>query len=224
MSNNLKVPIAIVAGGLVVAVAVYVTTPRRVPSTVGNPALVRPVDASDHVFGNPDAPVKIIEYADFDCDYCQGFSETMREIIASTGTKGRVAWIYREFPLTEIHPNALKHAEAAECAALAGGTDAFWKFTDLLFKSQPIDPTKYGIFAQKVGIPGDAFATCFMQASTTVVSRIMADRENAFAVGAEGTPYSLIVVDGKAPVVMNGAYGYEDVKQLVDDTLAKLPR
>ncbi len=224
MQSKLTVPIAIVAGGLVIAMAVYVTTPKRAPSMGGNPALVRPVDASDHVFGNPNAPVKIVEYSDFDCDYCQGFDSTMREIIGSSGTKGRVAWVYREFPLTELHPNALSSAEAAECAALAGGSDAFWKFTDILFKNQPVDPTQYGTYAKNAGVTSEAFATCFMNASTTVFSRIMADRTNAFAVGAEGTPYSLIVVDGKAPVVMSGAYDYEEVKQLIDDTLAGLAR
>ena len=209
-------------GGIVVAIAVYAVTPKRVStaSGTGNPALVRPVSASDHIYGNPNAPVMIIEYADFDCEYCKGFSDTLHQIIADEGVHGSVAWVYREFPLTEIHSNAMKHAEAAECAASAGGNDAFWQFADTLFAHQPVDPAQYGAYAQKLGIPSNAFSTCFTNASTTVVDRIMTDRKNAFDVGAQGTPYSLIVVAGKAPVVIGGAYPYDAVKQMVDAAVA----
>ena len=128
--------------------------------------------------------------------------------------------MYREFPLVEIHPNALSSAEAAECAAQVAGNDAFWKFADELFASQPVDPSNYGTLAAEAGISSENFATCFANASSTVDARITADRANALAVGAEGTPYSLILVKDSAgwrtPIVMNGAYSYDAVKQLID--------
>ena len=109
-------------------------------SATGNPALVRPVDATDHLLGNPAAPVVVVEYADFDCEYCKDFDTTMNQVIANEGANGQVAWVYREFPLTEIHPNAFSSAEAAECAAKVAGNDTFWKFADELFANQPVDP------------------------------------------------------------------------------------
>ena len=219
MNSSLKIPIAIVVGGIIIALAVYVSIPKQPSATGGNPALVRPIGSADHILGNPAAKVIIIEYSDFDCEFCKGFNDALHQIVADEGTSGNVAWVYREFPLIEIHPNAMKHAEAAECAAVAGGNDAFWKFADTLFANQPVNPSQYGTFAQTLDIPGDAFANCFANASSTVVARINADRQNAFDVGANGTPYSLIIVEGKPPVVINGGYPYDIVKQMIDDAL-----
>ncbi|MHB0865643.1 MAG: DsbA family protein [Minisyncoccota bacterium] len=221
MKSSYTIPLAIALGSTIVAIAVYLSTPKQ-PSTssgAGNPALVRPVGANDHILGNPAAPVKIVEYADFDCEYCKGFDDTLHQIIANEGASGKVAWVYRQFPLTEIHPDAMSLAEASECAAEAGGNDAFWKFTTALFKNQPANPTQYGTFAKEVGIPGDAFAACYADASTTMSARILADRQNAIAIGAKGTPYSLILAPGKPPVVIAGAYPYAAVKQLVEAAL-----
>ena len=216
------IPIAIMIGGIIVAGAVYVSIPKRPMLSAGNPALVRPIDSTDHIFGNPAAKVIIVEYADFDCEYCKGFNDTMHQVIASGGTTGKVAWVFREFPLSEIHPNALAHARAAECAAQTAGNDAFWRFETELFNQQPVDPTNYGTIAKAAGLPADAsFATCYATASTTVEARVLADRQNALSMGAQGTPYSLLIVNGKPPLEMGGNYSYESVRQLVDQALSQ---
>lgn len=224
MKSSYIIPIAIILGGVVIAIAVYVSLSKESPTNptgTGNPALVRPIGALDHVLGNPAAKVVIFEYSDFDCEYCKELDETLHQIIANEGIDGDVAWVYREFPLIEIHPNAMRHAEAAECADVAGGNDAFWKFKTELFTHQPANANDYGTFAKIAGVPGEAFATCFANAEATVGARIAADRENAFAIGAQGAPYSLIVVAGKPPIVMSGAYPYAAVKQLVEQALEK---
>ena len=213
------IPLAIVTGGMIVAAAVYLSLPKNPARSGGTPSLVRPVGASDHIFGNPTAPVKIIEYADFDCEYCKDFNETMHQIIANEGARGDVAWIYRHFPLSEIHPNALSHARAAECVAEVAGNDAFWRFENILFANQPVEPGRYSQPAKDAGIPGDTFAACYANASARFDARIMADRQNALLVGAQGTPYSLLLVAGKPPIVMEGAYSYGAVKQLIDEAL-----
>lgn len=221
MKSSLVVPAAIVLGGVIVATAVYVSMPKTPSSGAGNPALVRAVGASDHILGNPAAPVMIIEYSDFDCEYCKNFHDTLHQVIANAGANGKVAWVFRQFPLTEIHPNAFSHARASECVATTAGNDAFWKFSNALFANQPINHARYGELASSVGISGDAFAACFANASSTLDARIMADRQNALDVGAQGTPYSLILITGKPPVVMEGAYSYDAVKQLIDQALGK---
>jgi protein-disulfide isomerase len=221
MTSKWTIPSAILVAGVLLAGAVYFSLPHST-STSGNLALVRPVGSQDHIFGNPGAKVLIVEYADFDCEFCSGMSGTLRQIVANEGAQGEVAWVYREFPLTEIHPNAFHHAEAAECAAIAGGNDAFWKFADLLYANQPVDPSQYGTFAQTLSIPGDTFASCYANASSTVEARISADRKNALAIGADGTPFSLILVSGQAPLVIDGSAPYEAVKALVDQALASV--
>jgi protein-disulfide isomerase len=221
MKPSATIPIAIILGGIIVAGAVYFSMrhPTIATSGTGNPALVRPVDLNDHLLGNPAAPVIIVEYADFDCEFCKNFDETMHQIIANEGAGGNVAWVYREFPLVEIHPNAFSSASAAECAARVAGNDAFWKFADELFANQPVDPSQFGSLAAEAGISSEDFATCFANASSTVDARIIADRQNALTIGAQGTPYSLILVNGQPPIVMNGAYSYDAVKHLVDQAL-----
>ena len=113
------------------------------------------------------------------------------------------------------------HARAAECVAATSGNDAFWKFTNALFAAQPADPSRYGELASSVGISGDAFASCYSSASITIEARITADRRNALDVGATGTPYSIILVNDKPYEVMNGAYSYDAVKQLINQALAR---
>lgn len=220
MNQSLRIPIAIVLGGIIVAIAVYISVPKSPLASAGGAALVRPVSTNDHILGNPTAPVMIVEYSDFDCTFCKDFNDTLHAVIANEGVNGKVAWVYREFPLTELHPNALSHAKAAECVAETAGNDAFWKFEDTLYKRQPVAPEQYGEIASDAGISNTSFATCFANASTTIDARIAADRQNALDMGANGTPYSVLLVAGKAPVVMNGAYSYDAVQQLIDAALS----
>lgn len=222
MKSSYTIPVAIIIGGIIVAVSIYASTPRVSTGVMGNPSLVRPVSSSDHIFGNPAAKVVVVEYADFDCEYCKDFNETMHQIIANEGTSGQVAWVYRQFPLTEIHPNALSHARAAECVAQTAGNDAFWKFETALFTAQPVDPASYGTLAKNIGVSGDAFASCYASAETTAINtRIMGDRKNALDMGAQGTPYSIILVSGKPPVEMAGGYSYDAAKEIIDQALGK---
>ena len=224
MRPSPTVPVAIVLGGLLVAYAVYASlggTFSFGSTSQGNPSLVRAVGVADHILGNPAAPVVIVEYCDFASDYCKGFSDTLTQMVGNVGNRGAVAVVYRAFPLTEINRNALAHARAAECVAKVGGNDAFWAFADLLFANQPADSSRYGEFAKQANAPGEAFATCYADAANQVDARITADRKNAAEVGASGTPYSLILTKGRAPVVVDGAYSYDALKMLVDDALAK---
>lgn len=85
-------------------------------------------EPGDHIQGNPNAPVKIIEYSDYECPYCKAFQPILEKVV--TESNGNVAWIYRHWP---IHQNSLAKLEAAECIAKIKGNDAFWKYSDLLF-------------------------------------------------------------------------------------------
>jgi len=85
-------------------------------------------EAGDHIFGNPNAPIKIIEYSDLECPFCKMFNSTMKQVIADSN--GNVSWVYRHWP---IHQNSMEKLVAAECVAKIKGNDAFWKYVDLLF-------------------------------------------------------------------------------------------
>ncbi len=219
MTTSRTIPIAIVIGGLIVAGAVYFSSSSHLFQTSqseGDPSLIRPVSAADHILGNPTAPIKIVTYSDFDCDYCKEFHGVMQRIIADRGADGKVAWVMREFPLTEIHTNALTHAEAAECVAKTAGNNAFFLFTEKLFANQPANPNMYGSYAADAGAPSAAFSDCYTKAAATVDPTIMTDRKNALDMGAKGTPFSIMLVNGKAPIVMDGGYTYDAVMYLID--------
>jgi len=85
-------------------------------------------EEGDHILGNPDAQVKIIEYSDYECPYCKSFHITMNQVVAESD--GNVIWVYRHWP---IHQNSMAKLVAAECVAKIKGNEAFWKYSDLLF-------------------------------------------------------------------------------------------
>lgn len=86
----------------------------------------------DHIRGNMDADVVIIEYSDIECPFCKRFHGTMNQVVETYGDQ--VAWVYRHFPLESIHRNARPWAIESECVAEIGGNDAFWKYLDERFK------------------------------------------------------------------------------------------
>ena len=88
------------------------------------------VSGDDHLRGSAEARIKLVEYSDFECPYCQRFDVTMQQVMSEFGDE--VAWVYRHFPLS-FHPQAQPAAEASECVAKLGGDEAFWNYADLLY-------------------------------------------------------------------------------------------
>jgi protein-disulfide isomerase len=89
---------------------------------------IPPVTSDEHIFGNPDAIVTIVEYSDFECPYCKQFQPVLKQIVQESG--GNVRWVYRDYPL---HQHSFEKLVAAECIAKLKGNDAYWKYGDLLF-------------------------------------------------------------------------------------------
>jgi protein-disulfide isomerase len=93
--------------------------------------LAEPLGPADHVLGPEHAPVTVVEYGDFECSYCKQATGTIKLMLARFGD--RVRFAFRPFPLEEVHPHAMRAAEAGECAA---GQGRFWQMHDLLFEKQ----------------------------------------------------------------------------------------
>ena len=179
---------------------------------------LRPVSRErDHVRGIPDAPVTLVEYSDFECPFCKSFHSTVKKVVDDSG--GRVRWVYRHFPLDEIHSKARKEAAASECAAELGGNDAFWKFADRFFQLTPsnnrtdIDAVLPQV-AREIGLDPARFASCL--GSGRHDRRVEEDRQNGAATGGNGTPWSLIVSKSGKTYSLSGAQPYAAVKQLID--------
>lgn len=91
----------------------------------------RPVGPDDYYRGSQDAAVTLIEYSDMDCPFCHRVHPVIKDLVAE---RGNIGWVYRQFPIEGLHPEAYRKAEAAECAGTLGGNDAFWSYTDQLMQ------------------------------------------------------------------------------------------
>jgi protein-disulfide isomerase len=229
----LSVPIAIVIGFGLIAAAIFFSggnsplpipgltnqTPEEIPTT----GEIKPVDDKDHIRGNPNAPIVMIEYSDFDCPFCKNFHETMNKVMSNYGTEGKVAWVYRHFPLEQLHPSAPLIAQASECVAKLGEDEAFWKFADLVFgergTNEPTNTSRLSEFAATAGVSATAYEACMAEGSTkTLVEEDMRDALNA---GGKGTPYTLVLVGGQQGVI-SGAQPYETVSKILDTLIAQI--
>ena len=135
------------------------------------------IDLNRHVYGNPDAPVTVVEYGDFECPYCGAAAPVLRELV--DGSDGKVRLVFRHFPLFTLHPFALTAALAAEASG-----EHFWAMHWLLFSHQNrLADSDLEIYAGKIGaggVTGEA-AQAFRPA-------VEADYAAGVAIGVSGTP------------------------------------
>ena len=179
------------------------TAPTPTPSQVQ-------VSADDDArIGNPDAPVEIIEFSDFQCPFCQRAAPTVKQILDEYGDK--VTFVYRDFPLDSIHPMATPAAIAAECVREQGGDEAYFEYHDTIFANQQslsLDNLKS--WAQDSGYDIDSCLD-----SQKYLDEVKKDLADAQAAGGRGTPY--FVINGKP---LSGAQPFAAFKQIIDAELA----
>lgn len=221
-NKNLSIPLSIIIAGIIIAGAIYLTKSDKLSGVKESPdkqAATNPqedknswpkeVSASDHILGNPDAPIKIIEFSDTECPFCQKIHPTLKKVMDNYGKNGRVAWVYRHFPL-DIHSKAKKEAEATECAAELGGNQKFWEYLDRLFEITPanngLDPARLLEIAEYVGLNKAKFEQCL--ASGKYAERVQSDFADGVQVGVRGTPYN-VLISGDKKEIIGGNYPYE---------------
>ena len=225
---------AIIIAGLIIAGSIFYTS-RNKPSNetkVENKTAeekqsfsgadnVKPITSQDHVLGSPDASVKIVEFSDTECPFCKNFHGTMHQLIDEYGKTGEVAWVYRHFPIDQLHPKARKEAEATECAAELGGNSKFWNYLDRLFEITPsnnnLDPPELPRIAEYVGLSKADFEQCLE--SEKYAGRIQENLDDATKSGGTGTPYSVIIAKNGKKSIINGALPYSMVKSAVEVAL-----
>src|SRR3990167_3812003 len=205
-ANSLTIPLAIVIAGVLIAGAVFITKSPEAPVAANTKEntptdiTVPPVIATDHLLGNPNATITVIEYSDLECPFCKTFHQTLHRLMDDYGKTGQLAWVYRQFPLPQLHSKAPKEAEASECAAELGGNTAFWNFIDKVFEVTPsndgLDPAFLPQIAKDIGLNVTAFNTCLSSGKYT--QKIQKSYEEAVAAGGSGTPYSIFILKEKA--------------------------
>ena len=171
------------------------------------------ISANDHVRGNRNAPVQIVEFSDVQCPYCSRFQPTMNQVMEEYGDQ--VVWAYKHFPLDQLHPNARPGAEASECIAEQAGDEGFFTFLDGLFANQSsLGTALYQQLAGEIGVNLNQFNNCV--ASRKYQQKVEADYQEGAKAGVTGTPGSFI--NGN---LVKGAVPYESLKQIIDSELSK---
>lgn len=141
-----------------------------------------PVSRDDHLEGDPTAPVILVEYGDYECSYCAAAHPVVKAL--QRRFRGRIGFVYRHFPLTQVHPHA---AHAAESAEAAGSVDLFWPMHDTLFEHQnALDDRHLATYAERVGVPGGVVAMALE--SEQFAPRIRRDFLSGVRSGVNGTP------------------------------------
>ena len=223
------VPFSIIIAGALIAGAIYMSGRPATPSvaSAGNTAAtadsvgtVAPVTAGEHILGDPKtAKLTIIEYSDLECPFCKVFHNSLHQIMDKY--QGQVAWVFRNFPIAQLHSKAPKEAEAAECAADIGGNDAYWKYIDEVFaktgSNNSLDPAQLPIIAQDIGLDVTRFNSCLNSGKFT--NKVAADVAAAEKTGARGTPYSVIVSQDGKKTPINGAQPLASVEATIDGLL-----
>jgi protein-disulfide isomerase len=219
-------PITIVVAGLLIAGAVFFVgkSGTTAPPASGTAQAINfpPVTSADHMLGNPNATVKVIEYADLECPYCKVFNTTMHQVMDYYGQSGNVAWIYRPFPLGQIHSKAPKEAEAAECAADQGGSAEFFKYIDQIYTITPsennLDLAQLPAIAQQQGLDMTQFNSCLN--SGKYATKVQDSYNDAIKAGGTGTPFILITKAGSTDAVtLEGAQPYDSMRAAIDAVL-----
>lgn len=224
--NKVFIPISIVVSGLIIAGAIYLTSKQQEPAQNNEPTqlAIAPIDSSDHILGNPDAEIVIVEYSDFECPFCKGFHSTMKKIMDEYGSTGKVAWVYRHFPLTQIHDKAQPAAEASECVAKLGGNDKFWAYADAISEGSPESLTEENLLANatKLGLNEAEFKACL--ASDYPKQEVAKDVSDGNAIAKVdkqfGTPYNILISKSGVQTPIKGNQPYANVKGAIDAILS----
>ncbi len=170
---------------------------------------------TDHIRGNKDAKITLIEYADFECPFCQRHTATLAQLLRKYPKTVRI--VYRHFPL-EFHTGAKQKAEASECVAKLKGNEAFWKFHDLLFRRINVTVDKLPLLARSADIDINAFKKC--TGGGTVSSHVAMDIQGGQESGVNGTPANFIVNERTGEFTMiSGAVPLSSFTAVIDPML-----
>ena len=159
--------------------------------------------------GNPNAPVTIVEFSDYECPYCRQAEHTVKDVVAKYGDKVRIS--YRDFPLQQLHPHAELAAEASRCAQEQG---KFWEYHDELFAASKLDKDALIEYARNLKLDDKQFGSCLT--SQKYKAEIEKDSEEGRKVGINGTPGFFI--NG---VLISGAQPPDAFSRVIDDELGR---
>ena len=197
--------------------------PARQPTQPSAPQIFKVSIDDDPVMGNPNAPVTVVEYSDFQCPFCSRFfQQTLPLIEENYIDTGKIKFVYKDLPLDSLHPNARAAHIAAECADEQG---KFWEYHDALFEKQPqwsnlasseLQNTLTE-FATDMGLQAASFESCMQ--SPNIADEVNKDTLEAASFGATGTPTFFIGNEKDGFIKLVGAQPYAAFQRVIDNQL-----
>ena len=161
-----------------------------------------------HVTGPENAPITLVEFSDFQCPYCRRIQPTLKELFEEY--EGEIRWVFKVLPLKQIHPGAVRAAEAARCA---GEQDEFWSYRYALFELERVTNDVHSDVARSLNLDYETWSACID--SGKYVAAVEADRVEATKLGIKGTPAFLI--NG---ILLSGAQPKEAFTSLIEAELS----
>lgn len=229
-SFQMTTPVAIIMASLIlggshVAYALILSSNASAPQTTLFTG--KPIDATDYIEGNAESDVIVIEYSDSECPYCVTLHPTLKQL--RTDYAEQIAFVYRHFPLTQIHPQAYDEAKAITCAGTLGGAKKYYEYIDNIFGYKASNQTTQlpvggrENIAKNIGLDLAAFKKCEQdQATATAVDVSINDGIQA---GVQGTPASFVLLKTRkgyeVVAMIEGARQYEYFKAAIDQALAE---
>jgi protein-disulfide isomerase len=222
--NKINIGLAVIVAGVIIAGAILLRgtntpTEQKDNKEIGTKNSEIKISEIDHITGNADSKIVIVEYSDTDCPYCKVFQNTMQKVMAEKGNE--VAWVYRHFPIAQLHSKAFKESVATECAFEQGGNEMFWKYIDEVYSRTesnnklPFD--ELSKIASDFELNISEFNECLN--SDKYDEKVNSSLEEGNRIGVSGTPKSFILKDGKIIDTIDGAYPYEVVIQKIETAL-----
>jgi len=176
-------------------ITLRVAPPRATVATLNAP-----------VRGASAAPLTLVEFADYECPYCQQIAPDLLK--AEAEYKGKIKLVFKDMPLP-MHPHAQKASEAAHCA---GAQNKYWEFHDYLFSNKELEVPQMKAAAKTLGLDQDAFDKCLDSGATA--GAVKANLDEAIGLGLSGTPSFFL--NGR---FVSGSLSYDQLHQLLDEEL-----
>ena len=175
--------------------------------------LVAPINKNDHIYGDKDAPISLIEYSDFLCPYCYQFHDTAKQIVDDSN--GQVNWIFRHFPLGSHDPEATMSAIASECIAEELGEEPFWTYSKTLFDNRAnLSHENLIALGTNMGANEATLTKCIDNEDHN--DKVQANIKNGIEVGVSGTPGNILINhENNKAIRVSGAQPIEAFNEVI---------
>ncbi len=203
-----------------VAILVVNKTSKNSPnkSEVSQELNLRKISKEDLVKGNPNSKIIIYEYSDLECPFCKEYHKNLNAVVKEYPET--VAWVYRHLPLEQLHSKAKTEAMAVECVSKLKGPKTAFEYLNKIFEITPsnngLDIEKLPALAKELGVDEKKFKACLDKKET--LSKVEKDAKEAMALGAQGTPFTVIEFQGQK-TSFSGSLSKEQLKTIIDALL-----